>query len=325
MRQLNVFIKRVRALIQIPLAMKKMILFCSTLKKTKAPDTWTDTEITAAFEEWTNLNSSSADPVAVAEKVPKKEKAEKVNKSNPVSCQEFFGGNPTIPVNVKPKKPETENPVVQTLSLSIPQLQLQVSEARAKLTEVESIAETLESSAMKAQAKVDEAKVKVDLAMKVAADFQQKATSASDWASVARKKVEECKKILGEKTLLVEQAIVESQIVNEESLSSMAGPQGQGPQEPLEPLHIRRKKIPKHVKTLVWNQHIGPDTATADCVSCRKEKINIRNFHCGHVLAESRGGDVTTKNLRPICAACNGSMGTQSMNEFTQEWFGWVV
>ena len=212
-----------------------------------------------------------------------------------------------------------ENPIIQLLSM--PQLQLQLSEARAKLTEVESIAETLESSAMKAQAKVDEAKVKVDLAMKVVADFQQKATSASDAASVARKKVDECKKNLCEKTLLVEQAeLLESQIVLEEPSVSESKTGG-----PLEPLHVRRKKIPKHVKTLVWNQHIGPDTATADCVSCRKEKITNRNFHCGHVLAESRGGDVNIKNLRPICAACNGSMATQSMNEFTQEWFGWVV
>ena len=52
------------------------------------------------------------------------------------------------------------------------------------------------------------------------------------------------------------------------------------------------------------------------------ENINIRNFHCGHVIAESKGGDSTIKNVRPICAACNSSMGTMSMSEFTKTYFG---
>lgn len=96
------------------------------------------------------------------------------------------------------------------------------------------------------------------------------------------------------------------------------------------PLSQRRKKMPKHIKTLVWSQHIGPDKASAPCCSCRKEIISIRSFHCGHVIAESKGGDLTIANLRPICAACNGSMGTRSMgtrsmNEFTKEYFGWMV
>jgi hypothetical protein len=91
------------------------------------------------------------------------------------------------------------------------------------------------------------------------------------------------------------------------------------------PLSQRRKKMPKHIKTLVWSQHIGSDKASAPCCSCRKEIISIRSFHCGHVIAEAKGGDLTIANLRPICAACNGSMGTRSMNEFTKEYFGWMV
>lgn len=95
--------------------------------------------------------------------------------------------------------------------------------------------------------------------------------------------------------------------------------------EEKEPLHIRRKNIPKHVKTLVWNKYIGCDKAEAKCISCRQERIENRNFHCGHVIAESNGGDMTINNLRPICAPCNLSMGTKSMNEFTSEFFGWTV
>ncbi len=40
---------------------------------------------------------------------------------------------------------------------------------------------------------------------------------------------------------------------------------------------------------------------------------------------EAKGGDMTINNLRPICAACNGSMGTMSMNEFTTQFFGWSI
>lgn len=92
-----------------------------------------------------------------------------------------------------------------------------------------------------------------------------------------------------------------------------------------QPLHIKRKKIPKQIKTLVWNEYVGNDIMQNKCLCCKKEKIDIRNFHCGHVIAESKGGDLTIKNLRPICAPCNLSMGSMSMNEFTKTFFGWEV
>ena len=89
------------------------------------------------------------------------------------------------------------------------------------------------------------------------------------------------------------------------------------------PATVKKVAIPKHVKTLVWDKYIGSDKAEAPCVSCRTKTISIRNFHCGHVLAEANGGDSTIQNLRPICAPCNLSMGKRSMNEFTKEYFGW--
>jgi hypothetical protein len=91
------------------------------------------------------------------------------------------------------------------------------------------------------------------------------------------------------------------------------------------PAHERRKQIPKHVKTLVWNKYVGEEAATAVCTCCRATQISVRNFHCGHVISEAAGGNVTLNNLRPICAACNASMGTRSMNEFTSEFFGWAL
>jgi hypothetical protein len=91
------------------------------------------------------------------------------------------------------------------------------------------------------------------------------------------------------------------------------------------PLHQRRKKIPKHIRMLVWNKYIGADVASTKCMSCREKTIEIAGFHCGHVIAEAKGGDMTITNLRPICAHCNLAMGTKSMNEFTSEFFGWKV
>ena len=88
---------------------------------------------------------------------------------------------------------------------------------------------------------------------------------------------------------------------------------------------MRKKGIPKHIKTLVWNKYMGVSNSTSTCVSCRQVTIDCRSFHCGHVLSEAKGGDMTITNLRPICASCNLSMGTRSMNEFTLEFFGWDV
>lgn len=89
-----------------------------------------------------------------------------------------------------------------------------------------------------------------------------------------------------------------------------------------EPLHVKRKKIPKAIRTLVWNKYIGADITAAKCLCCREEKISHTNWHCGHVHSEAKGGDTTINNLRPICAPCNSSMGTKSMNEFMEEYFG---
>ncbi len=107
-----------------------------------------------------------------------------------------------------------------------------------------------------------------------------------------------------------------------EKVEVTADVQPGGKEESEDPIHVRRKKIPKQIKTLVWNEYIGAEFPQGRCYCCQKEKIDQRNYHCGHVIAESKGGDLNIKNLRPICAACNASMGTQSMNEFTKTFFG---
>jgi len=77
-----------------------------------------------------------------------------------------------------------------------------------------------------------------------------------------------------------------------------------------------KRAIPKAIKTLVWNKYIGETKATAACVCCEVTEIKNTHFHCGHVVAEAFGGTLEISNLRPICAPCNLSMGTQNMDTF---------
>lgn len=55
------------------------------------------------------------------------------------------------------------------------------------------------------------------------------------------------------------------------------------------------------------------------CWCCHVEPITIGNFHCGHVVSKATGGKLTLTNLRPICALCNGSMGTKNLIEFVRK------
>ena len=74
--------------------------------------------------------------------------------------------------------------------------------------------------------------------------------------------------------------------------------------------------IPKHVKTIIWNHYIGDDIIKHRCLCCKKVLIKITDFHVGHVISEKEGGTHEINNLRPICGACNHSMGTTNMIDF---------
>jgi hypothetical protein len=78
----------------------------------------------------------------------------------------------------------------------------------------------------------------------------------------------------------------------------------------------KKKSIPKYIKTLVWNTHIGETVAQEKCLCCKVTTINMRHFDCGHVIAEKHGGSLEVSNLRPICKNCNSAMGTTNMDEF---------
>ena len=87
-----------------------------------------------------------------------------------------------------------------------------------------------------------------------------------------------------------------------------------------EPKAISKKtKIPSAVKKLVWNTNLGEDLGKSKCYCCKSTDITQTSFHCGHVIAESKGGRSIVSNLKPICQNCNSSMGVNDMNEFMKQ------
>lgn len=78
----------------------------------------------------------------------------------------------------------------------------------------------------------------------------------------------------------------------------------------------KKQSIPKNVRIIVWNHYIGEDIIKHKCLCCKKVTISNTNFEVGHVLSEKNGGTHEINNLRPICFACNHSMGTEDMIDF---------
>lgn len=78
----------------------------------------------------------------------------------------------------------------------------------------------------------------------------------------------------------------------------------------------RRKKqaIPKALRDKVWSNAFG-DSMVGMC-RCGSEMRYNKNYECGHIIAEAKGGATIESNLRPVCRTCNRSMGTTNMNEF---------
>lgn len=52
-----------------------------------------------------------------------------------------------------------------------------------------------------------------------------------------------------------------------------------------------KKNIPQALRIAVWNQYIGEDIGKSNCyVGCGTEIAQLR-FECGHVIAETNGGE----------------------------------
>jgi 5-methylcytosine-specific restriction endonuclease McrA len=79
----------------------------------------------------------------------------------------------------------------------------------------------------------------------------------------------------------------------------------------------KKKTIPKALREQVWIKNIGASFESECTVSWCKNIINVFDFHVGHDVPESKGGETSIDNLKPICARCNLSMGS---NYSIKEW-----
>ena len=81
-------------------------------------------------------------------------------------------------------------------------------------------------------------------------------------------------------------------------------------------LKYKKKKISATLKRLVWNKWIGEEIGKYKCLCCNVTDINQMSFNCGHIIAESKGGETILSNLKPICQNCNSSMASMNMDDF---------
>ena len=236
--------------------------------------------------------------------IEQKENIDKSNENDPQQVNEEKDDKlETKPKVVKKKQEKVEEATVKEEATT-----KVVKKKEEKVEEVVAKKEPIPKIVKKKEEKVEEATVKEETKPKVIKKKEEKVEEVVAKEEPIPKTVKKNEQVESSKPTEIEAE--ESNIIIDESQ---------------QPLHIKRKKIPKQIKTLVWNEYIGHDIMSNKCLCCKKEKIDIRNFHCGHVIAESKGGDLTIKNLRPICAPCNLSMGSMSMNEFTKTFFGYEV
>lgn len=75
--------------------------------------------------------------------------------------------------------------------------------------------------------------------------------------------------------------------------------------------------IPKALREQVWIEYAGRCFERKCLVPWCSNRMTVFDFHVGHDVPESEGGATNLRNLRPICARCNLSMGSQYT---IQEW-----
>ncbi len=89
------------------------------------------------------------------------------------------------------------------------------------------------------------------------------------------------------------------------------------PRNTTEPTKKRKAKIPAAVQEAIWITKMGRVFEGKCLTTWCPNIITVFDFHAGHDIPESKGGSIDPKNLFPICARCNLSMG----DRYTfQEW-----
>lgn len=80
-------------------------------------------------------------------------------------------------------------------------------------------------------------------------------------------------------------------------------------------IEYKKVAIPQKLRTDVWRKYHN-DSFIGTCYACGCALDYCRTWHCSHVLAESKGGELTLENLRPCCVKCNLSMGNMNLYSY---------
>lgn len=76
----------------------------------------------------------------------------------------------------------------------------------------------------------------------------------------------------------------------------------------------KRKTITAMERQQIWNCHIGITHGQINCPYCQINPITQLLFEIGHVIAHSKGGQLSPDNVRPLCGLCNKSMGSNTLD-----------
>jgi len=93
-----------------------------------------------------------------------------------------------------------------------------------------------------------------------------------------------------------------------------------------QPFHrkkMRKKTITRKIRLAVWSNYYSnklDQTHICPIRNCRN-KITVNDFSCGHIISEYNGGDVSLKNLKPLCKPCNSAMGSNNWFDYEKNIF----
>ena len=83
-------------------------------------------------------------------------------------------------------------------------------------------------------------------------------------------------------------------------------------------LRKSRKYLPQGLRNKVWVNTYG-EKYSVHCDCCNLSIINPFNCVWAHILSHADGGDISLKNMKPICNCCNSSMGKKHMDDYKKE------
>jgi len=80
-----------------------------------------------------------------------------------------------------------------------------------------------------------------------------------------------------------------------------------------------KQHVPSSLKQTVWLLCNGKRFEAKCFVKWCQNTVNVFNFEAGHDIPESKGGATNVDNIKPICGACNKSIGNKcTISEYSE-------